>query len=463
MTLLFYINYLNSKIFSHACLVFFTLISVSLTAQENNVGNIDSLRTYLDYITKKKIALYNGDHKKDAEIFWRKTQENLIQNIDNNLFVFDKKTDKLIQNILSDIYLSNKQIDPTDFYFFINKSPIPNAACYGNGVFTIHNGLFEIIENDDEIAFILCHEIAHYLLNHSEVAMKEYLNKINSKETKKRVREISKQKYGKYSKAREFFKDLNYNLHHNSRNAEVQADSLGLVLFKNTKYSEVSAIEILQKLDFEDKSVFSFPIDIKKYFNLVNYPFKESWLEKEENSLFNLNESANDYALEKDSIKTHPDIPVRIELVKKHISNTAKEKTKVNSKKLKELMVLNSIEASINNNTLDMTLYLLISNYENKRINLFTFNYYIGIFIKKLYILKNNHSIGKYITPISPFSEEESLNKIKLFINNLELKNIRKIGYWYCKENKSNFIIDNSYNELFSFFQELNPKLKQTH
>ncbi len=455
---------MNYKKLLHICLVFSVMVSMSLKAQENHfrssTNNKDSLYSYLNYITEKKIIQYNGIHKKEAKKFWEETHENLLKNIEDSLFIFDERIDKMIQNILSEIYLPNKQIDPTDFYFFINKSPVPNAACYGNGVFTIHNGLFELIENDDELAFILCHEIAHYLLNHSELALKEYLDEVNSKETKKRVREISKQKYGKYSKAREFFKDLNYNLHHNSRNAEVQADSLGLVLFKNTKYSEVSAIEILQKLDFEDKSVFSFPIDIKKYFNLVNYPFKESWLEKEENSLFNLGESANDYALEKDSLKTHPDIPIRIEIMKKSLGNKTKAHTKTNSEKLKKFMVLNSIEASINNNSLDMTLYLLISNFENEKIDNFTFHYYMGLFIKKLYILKNNHSIGKYITPISPFSEEESLNTIKLFINNLELKNIRKIGYWYCIENKANFTIDDSYNELFTFFQELNPKLK---
>lgn len=437
---------------------------MSLKAQERhsnyNTINKDSLYSYLNYITEKKITQYNGNHKKDAKIFWEETHENLLKNIEDSLFIFDKRMDKMIQNILSEIYLSNQQIDPANFYFFINRSPVPNAACYGNGVFTIHNGLFELIENDDELAFILCHEIAHYLLNHSELAMKEYLDKINSKETKKRIREIYKQKYGKFSKASEFFKDLNYNLYHNSREAEIQADSLGFELFKNTKYNEVSAIEILQKLNFDNKSIFSFSIEIKKYFNLKNYPFKDSWLDKEENTLFNLSESANDYALEKDSLKTHPDIPIRIEIMKKSLGNKTKENTKNNSEKLKEFMILNSIGASINNNSLDMTLYLLISNFENNRIDNFTFHYYMGLFLKKLYILKSNHSIGKYITPISPFSEEKSLNTIKLFINNLELKNIRKIGYWYCIENKANFIIDDSYNELFSFFQELNPKLK---
>jgi hypothetical protein len=53
-------------------------------------------------------------------------------------------------------------------------------------------------------------------------------------------------------------------------------------------------------------------------------------------------------------------------------------------------------------------------------------------------------------------SEEKNINEIRLFLNNLELKNIRKIGYNFCIENEAASAGDPDFAEAFAFFKNLN-------
>lgn len=58
----------------------------------------------------------------------------------------------------------------------------------------------------------------------------------------------------------------------------------------------------------------------------------------------------------------------------------------------------------------------------------------------------------------NPFTKEENVNEVRLFLHNLELKEIRKIGYFYCEKyaellNDNQEFINNK-----TFFKSLNNK-----
>ena len=88
-------------------------------------------------------------------------KKSFIEGIQDSTYVFDETINKYLNSILKEIYFGNKELKSKDFYFFLDKSPIPNATCYGNGIFTINLGLFNFVHSDDELAFIICHEFAH--------------------------------------------------------------------------------------------------------------------------------------------------------------------------------------------------------------------------------------------------------------------------------------------------------------
>jgi len=75
-----------------------------------------------------------------------------LNKISDSSFVFNKRITAYLNTILKEIYISNPKINKQELYFFIEKSQFPNAACYGNGIFTINLGLFKFVNTDVELA-----------------------------------------------------------------------------------------------------------------------------------------------------------------------------------------------------------------------------------------------------------------------------------------------------------------------
>ena len=429
------------------------LIKVDYSSKNN-----DSIINYLSAISDKKIKKLTTNKSNEIKKIILERKKEFIKNITDSNFVFNNDISKYLTSILKEIYQSNSNITNQDFYFFIDKSPIPNAACYGNGVFTVNLGLFNFVNSDDELAFIMCHEIAHFILEHGDKNLMKYIETKNSKETKNKINELKKQEYGKRKSYSEFMEKINYNFLKRSRADEIEADSLGYLLFSKTKFNKSSSIKALKNLQLSDEIVFNDNSKIKEHFNFENYPFNENWIVKED-VLFNIKSSSNDYLSNKDSLKTHPDMPVRIDILNKLINE--KKEVKESNDKLKEiksLISLLSISNFIDDKKIDFALYKTLTLYNKKEINEDSYNLLVSSLLIKLYELKFNHNFGKYVSPISPFSEEENLNEVKLFLQNLELKNIKKIGYHFCLKHNEDMKNNIDFEKTSQYFNNLNAK-----
>jgi len=53
-----------------------------------------------------------------------------------------------------------------DFWFAVVEHERPQASAFPGGVVAVHSGLFQVVENEAQLAFILAHEIAHVLQEH---------------------------------------------------------------------------------------------------------------------------------------------------------------------------------------------------------------------------------------------------------------------------------------------------------
>ncbi|MGV7106355.1 M48 family metallopeptidase [Flavobacterium sp. U410] len=420
--------------------------------------NKDSIFQYVSKVNDEKVVSFGSKYKKNINEVLKERKEKFIKGIKDSTYIFNKDINIYLNKILKEIYTSNPAIKNKDFYFFVDKSPIPNAACYGNGIFTVNLGLFNFVNSDDELAFILCHEIAHFNLSHNDKALLKYIETINSKETKKQINEVERMSYGKRKAYSDLLEKLNYNFLKRSRTAEVQADSLGYILYKNTKYQINLAAKALNNLQIADSIVFNEDTKLKKHFNFQNYPFKDSWLLKDE-TLFDVNESINDYAFNKDSLKTHPDIPFRVELLEKMISSTKDKNTTINSSDLKNIKLLASyliIKTALDEKKLDSALYETLTLYNDGDLDSKSFAIIVSRLLKLTYELKLNHQFGKYVKRVSPFSEEVYLNEVRVFLERIELKNIKKIGLNFCSENNEIAKDNKEFNECKLFFEKLN-------
>lgn len=107
--------------------------------------------------------------------------------------------------------------------FFVVKSPFPNAFTTNDGIILVNAGLINRLETEAQLAFILCHEIAHYQAKHiiKGYALSVALESKSSLKDKEALSDFDK-----------IILKNNY-----SQENERMADSLGFVLFGKTGYS----------------------------------------------------------------------------------------------------------------------------------------------------------------------------------------------------------------------------------
>lgn len=420
--------------------------------------NKDSVFQYITTIHSKKAAKFGDSYKKLISANITERQKQFIGKINDSSFVFNKKITSYLNSVVKEIYNSNPGLERKDFYFFVDKSQIPNAACYGNGVFTINLGLFNFINSDDELAFILCHEMAHYYLEHNDKGLLRYFETINSKEVKKKVSEVKNTQYGKRKAYSELMDELSFNFLKRSKSVEIEADSLGLLLFKKTKFNINASTSSLKSLEKADDAIFNQESKLRDYLNFENYPFKEAWLAKEQ-TLFDLTAVSDDFKIDSDSISTHPAIPLRIEKLNAMInySGNTNEVSAVNLEEVKKIIAHISINNFLDSNRIDLALYQCLLMYNQQLIDKKEYVSTISKLLKKTYELKNNHTFGKYVSAVYPFSDELHLNEIKLFLHNIELKNVRKIGLHFCLANEEYMNNEAEFLNTLQFFKKLNP------
>jgi hypothetical protein len=130
-------------------------------------------------------------------------------------------------NKVLDAILRDKPALREHLQLYIIKSAQVNAFSFDNGVILVNTGLLSQLNNEAELAYILCHEIIHYERKHSVNTYLDYAN-------------VSAPTYHKAGT-----KDLlTY-----TKDQEIEADTAGLTLFSATGYDLAavrSSFEVLQ-------------------------------------------------------------------------------------------------------------------------------------------------------------------------------------------------------------------------
>ncbi len=125
----------------------------------------------------------------------------------------------------------------------------PNAACMTDGSIVFNAGLMVYLQNEAELAFILCHEIAHYYLQHNSKAIKKYVETVTSKEYQSELKRLSKQQYGANNELETLAKTTAFNSRRHSRDNASQADLYAYRYLKKTGYDVNGIKTTLQLLD----------------------------------------------------------------------------------------------------------------------------------------------------------------------------------------------------------------------
>ena len=193
------------------------------------------------------------------------------------------------------------------------------------------------------------------------------------------------------------------------------------------------------------------------HFDFESYAFKEGWI-LNETTLFDADKEVNDYAFDKDSLKTHPDISLRIKMLHEIVGNDAVAMQPPTDKlrEIKHLVALLTISNSIDERRVDLALYQTLVLYNKNEIDQKTYCNLVSQLLQNVYELKVSHQFGKYVTPVSPFSDEKYLNEVRQFLHNVELKNIKKIGLNFCNKYLNVMENDIDFKKTTAYFNKLN-------
>ncbi len=366
-------------------------------------------------------AIKSKYKKKIEDIYWNK-YDFITASIDSGYFYFDDTINIYFQNILENIKKSNPTLNTPGIKIYVSRATYPNAYCVGEGSLVFNIGLLRYMHNESQIAFIICHELAHQIQDHVMTAAIAGIEKLYSKETQAELRKIKYSEYGTYTKALSLAKAYVFDNRKHSRLHESEADSLAYLYLKNTKYDENEAFTALALLDSIDNEKYTDSIQLPKFFNYQELPFKNSWIMEEKKFIFAEKDSITE--TEKDSLKTHPDCKKRIEALSKIRTTPSYGKlTFIQSAYLFQKLVDYSDFECINNRledkNLDGAFYLTL-----KLLNKYPDNVYLHKSIDQCFSLLidglTNHTLNRYLDLPTPFDEKDFKIVVR-FLNNIRL------------------------------------------
>ncbi|OCK50493.1 peptidase M48 [Chryseobacterium sp. CBo1] len=426
--------------------LFFLLLSFSVICSGQVYKTIDTA----DYIQRKDFiknysvnnelliknlkTQYSGKTGIELSKIYKEVGKNFEKQVKNKDFVFNSVFDAKVKNLLERLRKNNPQI-PQNLKILIAKDNTPNAYCFADGTFVINMGLFNWLNNDDQLAAVISHELGHKITEHT---MKSFLNLINQDQLDKLVvQDIKSAKENRNQRAFNVLKNRIYRKGAENRKQEMQADSLGYAVFKNSDFKKNEFINTLKRLeDFDTISPRTLKIETyKKYFGLPNQEFKDKWLKKEDFSLYNYN-NFND-KLNKDSLKSHPEIALRITNLKKLFpelqAELKDEKASESYAVLEKIARMETLPNFYHSEDYGVGIYASLQFLQDGEEEKY-YKSWLGKCFAKIYEARKNYNLNRYLDRVDPKNQSESYQQFLNFMWNLSLDEIKNIAEYYQKE-----------------------------
>ena len=228
------------------------------------------------------------EHQLDANFLYLK---NIFQ---SGELIYGSEINDYLNTIIDNLLHDYPEIRPKIRCYLLRSAEV-NAYATSSGIIFVNMGLVAQVTNESELAFVLAHEIVHYVEKHI-FQMQDYREDNRSRDVKS--------SYLKY--------------HNRSRETEMEADKLALErYFKNSPYSFRVIDGVFDVLQYN-------------YLPFDEIPFKRDYVEKDfyqfadSYYLTSLNpiKSREDYI---DTLHTHPNIKKRRESAKDIIENMSEE------------------------------------------------------------------------------------------------------------------------------------------
>jgi predicted Zn-dependent protease len=329
--------------------------------------------------------------------------------------------------------LKNYSIVLSDFYMM-------NAASVGGRVIIFYAPLLSRLENESQVAAVLCHELAHGELNHIQQGLKTKLDAFYDNAYQEELNKTLKEEFNVNEKLNLLSMKYSFSTRFHDRSQEKAADSLGYLYLLKTKYDSKEARTLMNVLKSVDKPPFADSINYAKFFKCPSSLYDFGSIQPyRSGSLFTVtnDNKAHEDSLA-DSLSTHPDCEKRIayldELMKKVPPHAGSNTDTSVFKKIQWAAAMELIMSFHLYEYYDLSLFnalLYLQRYpDNEYLKAMVMLNWYG-----LYNAMKNHDLADYV---SNYSDENltQLNNLIYLINNLRLSEMAEFGNCFYASNK---------------------------
>ncbi|MEM9325449.1 MAG: M48 family metalloprotease [Bacteroidota bacterium] len=291
--------------------------------------------------------------------------------------------------------------------------PMANAAAIRGDGLMITTGLLAAAHSQEDLAFIMAHELAHHRLGHTSERPSESIT--------------TKPVFAKGEvdlEALDEVKTAAYDKKAQRRGKEEDADSLGAVLMHAAGYPTHL---IAQGLDILGLTL---PAEIGvsglcETFSFADYPFSPFWLKdrlqvykQEPRLLFNLN---------LDSLKTHPNLQLRMERLKEMASDFTPVASVEAPTPLAKAYALPHVVGAYVMGLYDESFRLALS-YHLSDPSQGEITAFLVALLMEIYKVKN-YGVADQFIPKSIYGYDEDLTLVNTFLLNLRKSQIHQLAY----------------------------------
>jgi Zn-dependent protease with chaperone function len=395
-------------------------------------------RKYYNEALAKKKLLIDG-LEKDKIKDYKGAYEDMFEVVEDLLLsprsVTEQKADEYIKLIVAKIINANPELKGLDLRVVFSRDLPPNAFSIGDGTIAFNAGLFVFLENEAEMTFVLCHELAHYYLQHSKKNIDRQVAIIHSDSLKKEIKRLSKLEYRVGEQFEKLMKLYVFDIRRHSRDREEEADRVGLRFLKNTGYNGDGFITVMKLLDKVDDTTLFTPLNLQKVFAYPGSDFKEKWIKKESVIFGALNpdDATGLTKKERDSLKTHPDCVKRIALLKDSASTISGTHFLVNEKLFRQLkadFVPEIVEETYKSGNISINLYLSLQMLQDGKYTPLAI-YSIARDFNLIYKHQKDHEMGLIIDSENK-RYDEGYNLLIRMLYRMRLNEIAELNDNFC-------------------------------